>query len=687
MSYYNVDFETRSTVDLRRSGVYPYAAHPTTDVLCMSYADVDGGIRTWVPGDPMDLAMVAHIEAGGTLRAWNAPFEKEIWTEVMHKRYGWPEPTLEQWVDTAAEAAVMALPRGLGAAAAVLGLPLQKDDEGKAIMLKMCKPRSRGAYWVLSANAKHGPYALRADAQRGVRQYGGELVKDDTTVLWWDTPEMRERLIAYCEMDVKVERQIAETLVSLSPAETAVYNMTQRMNDRGVGVDIELVRAAKALLDVDMERAHARVAELTQGAVHSITQTIALRDWINQQTGWTLDNLRKDTVRDLLNGEIADDTVRAVLQLRQDYGLSSTAKLEAFLACTTEDGRAKGLVLYHGATTGRWSGKLVQPQNFPRPTLDAESYIAPVLSGSLPDDSPSVPVIVSSMLRSMLKAAEGNVLMAADYAQIEARVLAWFAGQEDLIERFRTGGKIYETMAAYIFGMDVDEVGKDSFERHIGKMTILGAGFGMGAEKFAAQVKVQSGVDLSEADAKTAINGYRKMNYAISRYWADVQEASIRATMMPGTIQSAGAVPVHFQVQGSFLVCKLPSGRKLYYADPQVKDRPLPKPYQDILRPSLSYAGSAALTRKWTRQWTYGGHLVENIVQATARDLMAGGMLRLEQAGFAPVLTVHDEVVVECPVDRAEDFDYFMELIETLPRWAEGLPLSADGWVGERYRK
>lgn len=707
MTFVSIDFESRSTVDLRRTGVYPYAAHPDTDLWCMSYSfEEEDAVHTWTPDDTPDAddaRLMAHVEAGGTLRAWNSGFEYVMWNQILAPRYGWPETTVGQWVDTAAEAAAMALPRGLGKAAKVLGMDEEKDDKGYRLMMQMARPRSIGAYWFHRGNLTYGPFAAKDEGDTFRKAMGWKpkecrFSRDDHTIVWWDDSLKLVRLIEYCEQDVRTEKAMALALRDLHAAERGVFLLTQRMNDTGVPVDTELVKASQEMLDFALEDATQRLRDITDGAVRGVTKVSALREWVNAN-GLDIDNLRKDTVRDILNGDLPDGPVREALQIRQDAGKTSTAKLEAFLRCTGDDNRARGLLLYHGASTGRWAGRLIQPQNFPRPDIyDVEPYIDLVKARdyeALLATGTPVPVLVSSLLRSMFCAPEGRTFMCADYSQVEARVLAWIAGQDDLVELFASGGKVYETMGAYIFGKEVEEISKDSFERQIGKNSVLGAGFQMGADRFAEQVREQTGIVLDRGDdgerpdlAAQAITGYRKLYSAIPQFWRDIEATAIKAVRNPGKAYNVGAspTPIKFLRAGGFLWCQLPSGRRLAYAKPEIRERALPKPYQHVKREGLSFLGVDSMTNQWRRHHTYGGHLTENVVQAMARDLIAGGMLRLQQAGYTPILTVHDEVLVE--VDEGTgDFDRFMDLVTTLPRWAEGLPLAGEGWTGRRYRK
>jgi DNA polymerase len=392
VSFLSIDFETRSQIDLRKTGVYPYAEHPSTDVWCMSYAVPGAQPKTWFPGDPVPPVFYECIRRGLPFRAWNASFEHIIYRDIMVPRYGFPAVPMGIWVDTAAEAAALSLPRGLGQCAQVLGMAAQKDDEGYRLMMKMCRPRAVGAWWIThpslyTPNGQGaGPFATKNDADayrkmKGWKPRECSYYQDTHTVVWWDDPADIARLAQYCEQDVATEMALAEVLRDLSPEEREVYLLTQRMNDRGVGVDMQLVDAAADLNDAAMQQANARLLEITGGLVQGVTQVHSMRRWLADH-GIDLPDLRKDTVRDTLNDEqlVLAPEVREVLQIRQDAGKTSTAKLAAFEACVASDGRAHGLILYHGASTGRWSGKLIQPQNFPRPSMDVEPLI-PLIQG------------------------------------------------------------------------------------------------------------------------------------------------------------------------------------------------------------------------------------------------------------------------------------------------------------------
>src|SRR5690606_25437020 len=357
-------------------------------------------------------------------------------------RYGFPIPDMEQWYCSAAEAAAMGLPRHLGQLASVLKLDQQKDDSGNRLMLLLSKPRKP-----------------RKD-------------EDPAGLYWYDDPERLKRLYAYCRQDVRVEQAVSKYLRPLSAAEREVYLADQRLNDRGIMVDLPLVEAAERLAEAAKKAANAELEQLT--GIEAVTA-------VGQLTEYTgLPDFRRDTLEKALKSGELDGTTQRVVELRLDTAKTSVQKLPAMRAAACSDGRVRGTLLFHGAGTGRWSGRLVQFQNVPRGEVqDPERLIPLVLAGDLDAVSEIAPpmVAISSLLRSMVRAAPGHKLIAGDYAQIEARVLAWLAGQADVLELFANDGPVYETMGAAIHGVSLEAVTKDM--RQDGKTAVLGCGYGL----------------------------------------------------------------------------------------------------------------------------------------------------------------------------------------------------------------
>jgi len=363
--------------------------------------------------------------------------------------------------------------------------------------------------------------------------------------------------------------------------------------------------------------------------------------------------------------------IRKVLMLRQDGAKSSTAKLDSMESAAGADDRMRGLLVYHGAATGRWSGKLVQPQNFPRPSRSQDELneiIAKLKDDQSVVDHGAGTLIASDLLRSMLIAKPGHRLLFADYAAIEARVLAWLAGETELVKTFAAGGDVYKVMAKDIYNKPVDKI--DGNERQVGKMAILGCGYGMGGKRFAEQCKAM-GIEVDSEEAKRIVYVYRESNSAISNYWRDIEDEFL---------ENCREV---ISQSGQFARLPLKSGRCLTYHNPRIVERETP---WSAKREAVEVDTLNSVTRQWTSQIIWGGLLTENVVQATARDLMAGAMMRLEMAGYPVIMSVHDEIICEVP-DNHGTLAEMIDLMVEVPAWAKGCPIAAEGKEGPRYEK
>jgi len=659
MTVLQVDFETRGTLELKRTGVYPYALHHDTCIWLMAWAFDGEEPGVWYPDrEPLPERLAAHIQAGGEMRAWNAQFERVMWRDCLTRQVpGVVVPFLEQWHCTEAEAMAMALPRRLETAAKALGLALEKDMEGNKLMLRMCRPR-------------------RFDKETG-------------EPVWWADDAKLQRLGTYARQDVRVERAIGKLVRRLRERERGAYLRNQRMNDQGVHLDLTLVTAMRNMAAVEITRQNQLLFDATGGDVAKVTRVGQLKQWLSEQ-GLETESLDKKALAELLDDQQMDlsPDVRAALEARREAGKSSLAKLNAMIDCVSlEDQRMRGLVVYHGASTGREAGKLVQPHNFPRGTVpEIEAYIPHVLANR-PDlmralhvegKWPGLLTVLSSMLRSTITAAPGAELLCADFSGIEARVLAWLAGDQRYLQLWRDGKPVYKEMAAYIFKKPVEEIVKPGEEYTIGKNTILGCGFGMGADKFARST------GATPEMAKLAVDGFREMFPLVPEYWRNLNGAAISAVEHPGQPFKVNNVK-YVLVQG-YLWCVLPAGRSLAYAAPKVVDRLTP---WGEMRPAVEFSGVDPYTHRWERQATYGGALTENVVQAVARDLLIDAEKRIADAGYSVVLKVHDEIVAEMPgsFDTSERYEKFLALMKEVPSWAKSCPIDAEGWRGARYRK
>lgn len=698
MTVAHIDFETRSSVDLTKTGVHKYAEHAETGVWCMAYALGDETTQLWHPGLKAPEDLFAFMAEGNLVMAHNAAFELAIWNTIMTERYGWPELPIKQTRCTMAMAMAMSLPAALANAAAAVNLDIGKDMEGKKLMMQMAKPRSRG---------------------------------EDGQLIWWDDEIRKQRLYKYCRQDVDVERLLEKRLLTLTPAEQEMWELDQIINNRGVPIDLPNVELAIELVESEKIRLDATIMKATGGAISTCGQVSALVNWCNQQVDPTepVPSLAKADVADVLRRRDLPENVRLALECRAEAAKASTAKLTAMVNSASDDGYARGLFQYHGAGTGRWAGRRIQLQNMPRPALDQDSIewfidtlrfparrsLAELLLGALMGT-------VSSCLRGMIAAPEGEDLIAVDFSAIEARVLAWLAGEAVTLNLFAAGADVYMNEATSIFRYPVTDKKKQAYERGVGKVAILALGYQGGISAFYTMARGY-GVDFSpiwpalkgsvtqeegEAAEKSALDyiqrggvlpmdqamacdiikqRWREANPNIRQYWKMLDEAAKSAIMNPGQTFAVGAVSVKFKVAGSFLFCRLPSGRCLCYPYPKIVEEPAPWSTKE--KPAtifkLVYMGTND-KGQWGEIDTYGGKLAENITQAVARDVLADAMKRAEKHGYPIIMHVHDEMVakVKKSFGSKEELE---EIAAVNPSWATGLPLAAEGWRGQRYRK
>lgn len=661
----HLDFETKSAVDLKKAGVYVYAADLTTDVWCAAYAVDDGPVQLWVPGDCLTHAagndcppeIRRAVEQGWTIIAHNANFERAIWKSVLGPRYGWPVPKLTQWRCTMSMALAMALPGSLENAAAAVGLEARKDMDGHSTMMRMAKPRK---------------------PRKGENPKG---------LYWFDDEDRKQKLYAYCRNDVEVERQLEKRLVQLRPQEQQLWWLDQVINDRGVYVDTALCNAALKIVDQAAEWLDAEMRAITRGHVGACTNVGEITAWLRANGCPDVDSIAKGELDALLARRDLSPTVRRVLELRKEAAKASVAKIDALLRGKNDDNRARGLCQYHAASTGRWGGRRFQPQNIKRPDLeDVDGAIGAVATG----DAQYVQLlfgeplaVVGDCLRGMVSAAPGARLIAADFSNIEGRVQAWFGGEEWKLEAFRafdagTGHDLYKVAYSRSFGIRPENV--DKSQRQVGKVMELALGYAGGVGAF-QKMAVGYGVEVSDEKADELKVAWRDAHPGIVQFWYDLERAAIYAVRNPGKPGRCGQIV--FKTAGSFCWMRLPSGRAICYPYPIVEERPTP--WGDM-KPSFSYMGVNSYTRKWERCYAHGGVLFNNVVQGTARDIMAEAMVRVERAKYPVVLTVHDEIVAERRIGEGS-LDEFQRLMTTVPEWAPGLPVAAGGFEAMRYRK
>jgi DNA polymerase len=516
-----------------------------------------------------------------------------------------------------------------------------------------------------------------------------DVLRDGRIVWWWDETR-KQRLFAYCKQDVIVERRIAKAIRRLTPAERELFLLDQRINDRGILIDTPMVKAMQALVDEGLERINSRMRALTGGKVNDVNKVAQLKLWLASED-MPVGALDKDAIATLLAGDLPAN-LREGIELRAEGGRSSNAKLKSMINAACTDGCARGSLLYHGAGTGRWSARLIQTHNFPKGTIeDPERFLDAIMAGQYDYLNLFAPTleIVSSNLRGCLRARPGHRLVAADYSGIEARVTNWHAGQADIVKLFADGEDVYLYNAARLFGLDLKKINKKTHfnERQIGKAIELGCGFGMGWAKLITTVaKEPYRLTWVEEEARRYVDFYRSSHQKVKDLWYATEKAAMNAVQNPGQPFSAGVNgKVTYFCAGGYLWCKLPSGRPLCYARPRIVERPVPWDKEQT-RPAIEVEGVDSQTKQWIVYQLYGGILVENNVQAMARDIMAHGMTNVDKQGYPVILTSHDEVVSDVPLGFGSLADFERILCDT-PAWAAGCPITSEGWEGPRYRK
>lgn len=653
-----IDFETASGCDLKKCGSYVYAEDPTTEITALAWTASAGqtgqhGPADLSPSGPL-LALVSDPDC--RIIAHNALFERNIWAMCMVP-LGWPEIPVSRWHDTMAVALMKGLPAKLDTLARAIHLNVEKDLEGSRLAIGLSKPNKKT----------------------------GELDRSPATM---------HRVLDYCAQDVLVEEKVLRFTGNFSGGEREVWELDQKINDRGVRIDRKYVNACLHMIGQVMPQLVNDFRDLTG---LNPGQGEKFKDWLIFN-GLEVPNLQKETISRLLGDEEddyeVDDTrdvqippdCRRALRLRKLATGAAVKKLPAMLACAGGDGRARGLLQYHGAGPGRWAGRILQPHNFPRAgvsvgdkqTASPDELVAAIMEGDAgylrvtygePMDA------ITAGLRHALVADQDKTFLIADYSQIEARIVLALAGQLDALQAF-INGKPYITMAESIFKRPIDKYA-DLREYSIGKFTILGSGFGMGKHTFQSRYAPNESLEFCEA----AINNYRK-DFApkVVDLWYGLEEAACR-TVWDGRPHEYNGI--QYKLEGAWLTARLPSSRKLWYFEPKRERRAMPWD-KDDLRPSWSHM--TFKTGHWFRRDAYGGLLTENVVQAMARDLLVHGMKTCENEQLPVVLTVHDEAIVEDTEDR---FKLFEDCMRSKPQWAYDyhIPVAIETTVTRRYKK
>jgi len=643
----HIDFETRSNVDIRTCGAGRYAADPSTRILCVCWA-VDNGPVKGSMGETIPAVFKQAIEEGWQFSAFNAIFE------ILILKYRWPDLPLPQFICTRALVSAHGLPQALNRACKALHIGIAKDLEGTRLINVYSKPRKEGGF--------------------------NELQGDD-----------RSKMLRYCAKDVVLSRRIMQRVPPLPAFEQEVYDWTVKANLRGITIDNDLAVKAGAIASDLQAQGNAKLVGLTKGKIHAITQVQRIKTYLKDEFGISAECLDKEAIGELLLQPLPD-RAREILELRRDLSQTSVKKFTRARLSACPDGKVRDTLIYHGAATGRWTSQVVQFQNLPRHVVsDPEAAMKLINYGDselfdLCYESPML--ALSACIRGLVIPMPGKKLGIVDYNAIEARVLMWAAGQADAVDIFRRKGDIYIEMARTIYS-NKNLVKENKKERFLGKTTTLGCGYGMGKIKFQATCDGY-GIDLGEKTecyesqkegdkkvkawfsplAQKAVESYRTRFHKVPEFWRGMQQA---AELCVKTGKAYKFKDFAFYREREYLYMALPSGRNLAYHRPGYDND------------GLYYYTEDSQSHTYIKKRTYGGRLAENAIQALARDILAYGIINLEKAGHGVILTVHDENVIE--IEDPKQLDEISEIMCDIPAWAKGCPISAEGFIAERYRK
>lgn len=646
-----IDIETYSPVDLAQSGIYPYSESPDFEILLFAYAFDDEPVKIIdiAQGERLPLDVLKALTDPDVQKtAFNAAFER-----ICIGRFFSLDLPIAEWDCTMVRSAMLGLPLSLDAVSRALKLPEEKMVVGKALI----------RYFSIPCN----PTKANGGRSRNLPRHD---------------PGKWELFKRYCIRDVEVERAIRKRVSAYRPTdfERKLWVLDQQINDRGVGLDMDLVESA-LLIDERTRQALIKEASDITGLPNP-NSAVQLKEWLSRETEETVESLTKEAVSELLP-RVSSARASRVLQIRRELAKTSVKKYEAMSRAVCRDSRIRGLLQYYGANrTGRWAGRLVQVHNLPQnhlkdldlarqTVLEKDPQLVELLFGNVPDT-------LSQLIRTALIAKEGHTFFVADFSAIEARVIAYLAGEKWRLDVFRTHGKIYEASASQMFKVPIESVTKGSPLRQKGKIAELALGYQGGVGALQAMGALKMGVPQEELPE--LVEGWRAANPAIVKLWDKVNRAATRAVEEQRCVDLGHGID--FSFENGHLFVKLPSGRRLCYLYARIgKNR--------FGSPSLLFDGMDQTTKKWGTMETYGGKLVENIVQAVARDCLAVAMMRMDEAGYEIVFHVHDEVIseVEDTPDNADRLRAMCSLMGKPIPWAPGLPLRADGYITKYYKK
>ena len=657
----HIDIETYSPEPIGDTGNYKYAMHPEFEILLCAWAFDNDPVQCFdlAQGDELPQWFIDSLTDETIIKcAHNATFERVCFTMLLRrqgvlKQDEWLDA--KQWKCSMIQCARCGLPLSLDQAGAALGITQQKMKEGKALIQLFCVPHKS-------------------------KTTSGIFGEHQNRVLPTDQPDKWETFKAYCIRDVEAEREIAQSIdwYPVSDFEQNLYAIDQQINDRGVLIDSKLVQNA---ITIDATyKARLNIEAVKLSGLENPNSVGQLKTWIAEQTGIELTSLNKDDIPDLKK-QITDKRVLRILDIRNELRKTSCQKYTAMKTVAGPDWRARGVTQFHGSRTGRWAGRLVQMQNLPQnhindldfarqALLDGDVELIEMGYGNVPD-------VLSQLIRTAFIAPEGKTLAVCDFSAIEARVIAWMAGEEWVLEVFRNGGDIYCATASNMFKVPVEKHGQNSHLRQKGKIAVLALGYGGGVDALDKMGGQRQG--LSRDEEADIVRKWREANPNIVAFWRQLETAAKQVCVTKQTIR-VGALTL--AMHGTTMTIALPSGRLISYPDMQ----PCTNRFGNA---SLKYRGVNQETHKWGWIETHGGKLTENVIQATARDCLAETMSEIADNLQLPIIFhVHDEIISEIDTDcQNEQMAAIKDAFAKTPSWAPGLPLNGAGYITPYYKK
>jgi len=654
----HIDIETYSSVDLEKCGVYKYAESADFEILLFAYAFDNGNVHVFdLTKEELPPFVLSCVKDPDIIKvAHNATFERVCLSAYLHERLD-----AQDWLCTMVWACTLGLPRSLGKIAKVLKLDEQKDTKGVGLINYFCKPC------------------------KPTKVNGGRIRNQPE-----HAPDKWQQFIEYNRQDVRTEIAIFDRLkrFPITKKERELWQLDQIINDTGLCIDTSLVSQILSFSERYAEGLKQECLEITSGI--GISQLERLKEWMSAQEGSKIDDLTKGGVAALLKNEALSPQTRRVLEIRQESGKTSITKYDAIARAVCKDSRLRGtLQFYGGARTGRWAGRIFQPQNLPRNTFDDIAGARKMIQNG---DIDMVNLLydtynntLSSLIRTMVVPSNGHMFAIADYSAIEARVTAWFCDEKWRQDVFAHDGKIYEASASQMFHVPMEQITKGSELRKKGKVAELALGYGGGVS--ALERMGGAAMGLSQEEMQEIKVKWRNASPRIAKMWYTVFAAAEKAVVQRKRVDVAHGM--YYSYQSGILFAHLPSGRAIAYANPRIQKGTFGKElWYDGSSSEKDENGHIKYSGGWGRVSAWGGKLFENLIQAIARDCLADSMMNLHYRGYKIVMHVHDEVIVEVPKNNAEEHLKTIESIMGMPvSWAPGLYLTADGFISEYYKK